>query len=45
LFRSIWRQGPAGTDIALGLLREGAPTRVDVHSGDRDDYLRKPMLQ
>jgi len=45
LFRSIWRRGPAGTEISLGLLREGAPTRVDVHSGNRDDYLRKPMLQ
>ena len=45
LFRSVWRQGPAGTQITLGLLREGAPTRVDVRSGDRDDYMRKPMLQ
>jgi S1-C subfamily serine protease len=45
LFRTIWRQGPAGTEIALGLLREGAPTRVDVRSGDRDDFLRKPVLQ
>ena len=42
-FAAIWRQGPAGTDISLGLLREGAPTRVDVHSGDRDDFLRKPL--
>ena len=45
LFRSVWRQGPAGTEISLGLLREGAPTRVEVQSGDRDDFLRKPMLQ
>jgi S1-C subfamily serine protease len=45
LFRSIWRQGPAGTSIALGLLREGTPIRVDVHSGDRADFLRKPRLQ
>jgi S1-C subfamily serine protease len=45
LFRNVWRQGPAGTEIPLGLLREGASTRVDVRSGDRDDYLRKPMLQ
>ena len=45
LFRSVWQQGPAGTEISLGLLREGAPTRVEVRSGDRDDFLRKPMLQ
>ena len=44
-FRSVWRQGPAGTLIALGLLREGAPIRVDVRSGDRTDFLRKPRLQ
>jgi len=45
LFRSVWRQGPAGTQIALGLLREGTPVRVDVRSGDRADFLRKPRLQ
>jgi len=45
LFRNVWRQGPAGTKIALGLLREGAPIRVDVLSGDRADFLRKPRLQ
>jgi S1-C subfamily serine protease len=45
LFRSVWRQGPAGTEISLGLLREGSPLRVDVRSGDRNDYLRKPLLQ
>jgi len=45
LFRTVWGQGPAGTQISLGLLRDGAPTRVDVRSGDRDDFLRKPLLQ
>jgi S1-C subfamily serine protease len=45
LFRSVWRQGPAGTVITLGLLRDGASARVDVRSRDRDDFLRKPRLQ
>ncbi len=45
LFRSIWRRGPAGTEISLGLLREGSPTRVAVRSANRDDFLRKPILQ
>jgi S1-C subfamily serine protease len=45
LFRSVWRQGPAGPLIVLGLLREGAPRRVEIRSGDRDDVLRKPRLQ
>ena len=44
-FRNVWRQGPAGSLIALGLLREGVPIRVDVRSGDRNDFLRKPRLQ
>jgi S1-C subfamily serine protease len=45
LFRSVWRQGPAGTEITLGILRDGAATRVEVLSGNREDFLRKPMLQ
>ena len=45
LFRSIWRQGPAGTSISLSVLREGTPLRVDVVSADRNDFLRKPLLQ
>jgi S1-C subfamily serine protease len=45
LFREIWRQGPAGTEIPLTLARGGAPVYVRVVSGDRNDYLRKPSLQ
>ncbi len=45
LFRAIWRQGPAGTDIPLTLLREGVPLHVVVRSADRSDFFRKPSLQ
>ena len=45
LFRGIWRQGPAGTEIPLTLARGGAPVYVRVVSGDRNDFLRKPSLQ
>jgi S1-C subfamily serine protease len=45
LFRQVWRQGPAGTEIALTLARDGAPVYVRVPSGDRNDFLRKPSLQ
>jgi S1-C subfamily serine protease len=45
LFRAIWRQGPAGTDIALTLVRDGAPLHVHVRSADRTDFFRKPSLQ
>lgn len=44
LFRTIWRMGPAGTEIPLALARKGAVSRVRVRSGDRSDYLKKPPL-
>jgi S1-C subfamily serine protease len=45
LFRQIWRQGPAGTEIALTLARAGTPLHLQVRSADRDDLLKKPSLQ
>jgi S1-C subfamily serine protease len=45
LLRSVWRLGPAGTEIALLLARNGAPLRVRVQSGDRSAFLKKPSLQ
>ena len=45
LYRAIWRKGPAGTEVALTLARDGTPLRVLVHTGDRRDFLRKPRLQ
>jgi S1-C subfamily serine protease len=45
LFRQIWRQGPAGTEIALTLARSGTPLHLQVRSADRDDLLKKPSLQ
>ncbi len=43
LFRTIWRQGPAGTEVPLTLARGKARVRVRVHSGDRNDFLKKPQ--
>jgi len=43
--RRVWRLGPAGTVVPLTLARNGAPMQVQVHSADRDDFLRKPSLQ
>ena len=45
LFRQIWRQGPAGTEIALTLARDGTPIHLQVRSADRYDLLKKPSLQ
>ncbi len=44
LFRRVWRAGPAGTQILLTLARDGALSRVPVHSGDRNDFLKKPQM-
>ncbi len=44
LFRRIWRLGPAGTAVPLTLAREGSVSRVSVHSADRQDLLKKPLL-
>jgi len=45
LFRQIWAQGPAGTEIALTLARSGTPLHLRVRSTDRDELLKKPSLQ
>ena len=45
LFRRIWRTGPAGSDIALTLLRKGTRLEVKVRSASREEFLRKPTLQ
>jgi S1-C subfamily serine protease len=44
-FRAMWRLGPAGTEIPLVLLRDGARIDVQIHSADRGDFLKKPSLQ
>jgi S1-C subfamily serine protease len=44
LFRRIWRTGPAGSDVALTLLRKGTRVEVKVRSASRDDFLKKPSM-
>ncbi len=43
LFRTVWRQGPAGTEVPLTLTRGKKQMRIRVHSGDRSDFLKKPQ--
>ena len=45
LFRSMWKLGPAGTEIPIALTRNGATLSVTVRSADRNDFLKKPSLQ
>jgi S1-C subfamily serine protease len=44
LWRGVWRHGPAGAEVPLGLLRNGAAKQVRVRSADRNDFLKKPPL-
>lgn len=43
LFRQIWSVGPAGSEIPLTLVRGAATSQVRVHSGDRNEFLKKPV--
>lgn len=43
-FRAIWRLGPADTAVPLTLVRNGTAVQIDVRSGDRNAYLKKPQL-
>ncbi|MHA1537917.1 MAG: S1C family serine protease [Alphaproteobacteria bacterium] len=44
LFRSIWALGPAGSDIALTVWREGKALKLVVASSDRAAFLKSPRL-
>ncbi len=38
-YRSLWAQGGAGTDVRLGILRQGKVMEFEVHSGSRYDFV------
>jgi S1-C subfamily serine protease len=44
LWRRVWRMGAAGAIVPLKVLRKSALVDVAVHSGDRNDFLKKPHL-
>ena len=44
LFRSIWALGPAGSDIALTVWRDGDALKRKVASSDRSAFLKSPRL-
>ena len=43
-FRKVWSLGPAGTTIPLTVSRQGALSRLELRSADRNDFLKKPRL-
>ena len=42
--RKVWRLGDPGVEVPLMLARQGDVLRLNVHSGDRSDFLKKPRL-
>lgn len=44
MFRKIWALGPAGTVIPLTLRRDGEELQVEIHSADRNTFLKSPGL-
>jgi len=44
LWRRVWRLGSAGAIVPLKVLRKSALVDVAIHSGDRNDFLKKPHL-
>lgn len=44
MYRRIWNMGRAGAKVPLSLNRDGRTFDVVVHSGDRSDRLKTPVL-
>jgi len=44
LFRKVWSLGDAGTLVPLTISRQGALSRLQLRSADRNDFLKKPRL-
>ena len=43
LFRAVWSAGSAGTQVPLTLRRGRQSLHVNVRSGNREDFLKKPL--
>lgn len=44
LYRRVWSLGSAGVEVPLTISREGRVRSLNVHSGDRRDFLKSPVL-
>ncbi len=44
LYRQIWSMGDAGVEVPLLVHRDGRTFEVRVRSGDRNEFLKSPML-
>lgn len=44
-YRKVWNSGPAGTELALRVLRDNRELWLRVKSADRNSFIKKPQLQ
>lgn len=44
-YRKVWASGPAGTEIPLRIVRDGREQWLRIKSADRNDFLKKPVMQ
>ena len=42
-YRRLWAFGAAGTDVPLGIMRNGTRLNLTVHSMDRADHFKRPQ--
>lgn len=42
MYRAVWSQGGAGTDIVLDIRRDGESLTITVESGNRYDFVNRP---
>ncbi|MBM3487508.1 MAG: serine protease [Alphaproteobacteria bacterium] len=42
LYRKLWKAGPAGSTVSLGVVRDGKLREIAVQSRDRYDFLKTP---
>lgn len=44
-YRKVWTSGPAGTEIPVRVIRDGRDQWLRIKSADRNDFLKKPVMQ
>lgn len=44
-YRKVWASGPPGTELPLRIIRDGRDQWIRIKTGDRNDLLKKPVMQ
>ncbi|HEV7275155.1 MAG TPA: S1C family serine protease [Devosiaceae bacterium] len=44
-YRKLWDTGPAGAELPMRIVRDGRESWIRLKSADRNNFLKKPLLQ